>query len=188
MAKKSPSINLVNADNNQVTNQIVNWALTIGRIMIIIVELIALTAFIYRFILDNQLRDINSKIKLEQEVLASQQAKESLYRNLQDRLNLGSSIINQAQTQTKIYKDIIALAPPGVSFKTISYGDNKVDIQLDTGSVFPLSIFVTSLKNYSQTSTITIDLIENRTETGTLNVLLSVNLKNKGGKNETAGN
>ena len=75
-------------------NQIVNWALTIGRVLIIIVEIIALSAFIYRFILDNELRDINSKIKQEQEILSTQAQKEATYRNLQDRLSSG--IINHA--------------------------------------------------------------------------------------------
>lgn len=188
MGKKSPSINLVRTDKNQLTNQVVNWALTIGRVLIIIVEIIALSAFIYRFILDNQLRDINSKIKLEQEILKSQEQKENTYRNLQDRLNLASSVSNQGKEKTGLFKEIIALAPPGISFTNLIFSENKVSIQLNTGSVYPLSVFITALRNYKLTDAITIDLIENRATTSVINVGLSVNLKAQGGNNENSGN
>lgn len=188
MAKKSASINLIKIDKNQLTNQFVSWALTIGRVLIIVVEIIALTAFIYRFILDNQLRDTNSKIKQEQEILIAQEQKEANYRNLQDRLTLESSIVNQGKEKIKLFKDIIGLAPQGVSFTNFLYSNNEINIQLNTGSVFPLSIFVNSLRTYSLTDSISIDLVENRTASAVISVGLTINLKNKGGNHASSGN
>lgn len=188
MAKKSASINLIKTDKDQLINQIVNWALTIGRFLIIIVEIIALSAFIYRFVLDNQLRDINSKIKQEQEILNTQTQKETIYRNLQDRLLLESSIVKQGKQKTQIFKDVIGLAPQGISFTNLTYSKNDINIQLNTGSVFPLSIFINSLKNYSLTNYISIDMVENKTASAVINVGLTVNLKNKGGTNANTGN
>jgi hypothetical protein len=188
MVKNSASINLIKTDKNQLTNQVVNWALTIGRILIIIVEIIALSAFIYRFILDNQLRDINSKIKAEQAYLSTQKQKEITYKNLQDRLSLESSIINQGSEKMKLFKDIIALTPQGISFTNLTYSNNQFNIQLNTGSVFPLSVFINSLRTYNQTDYISIDVIENRTADAVINVGLTVNLKNKGGISANTGN
>jgi hypothetical protein len=188
MVKKSVSINLIKTDKDQLTNQVVNWALTIGRVLIIVVEIIALSAFIYRFILDNQLRDINSKIKAEQAYLNTQKQKEITYKNLQDRLFLESSIVNQGSEKMKIFKDVIGLTPPGISFNNFAYTNNQINIQLDTGSVFPLSVFINSLRTYNQTDFISIDMIENRTASAVINVGLTVNLKNKGGISANTGN
>src|ERR1035437_3785993 len=91
MAKNSASINLLRNDKKETVEHIINWAVTIGRILIVVVELAALAAFLYRFTLDSQLQDLHSKIKQEQTILEVQKKNEDTYRNLQDRLSLISS-------------------------------------------------------------------------------------------------
>jgi hypothetical protein len=188
MVKKSTSINLVKTNKNELVNNIVNWALTIGRTLIIVVEIIALSAFIYRFILDNQLRDINTKIKQEQAILAIERQKETTFRNLQDRLLLTKSIIDQGAKTTKTVKNIISLAPQGINFNNLTYANNQITIQLSSASVFPISIFINSLKTYPLTDYISIDMIENQTQSSSINLGLTVKLKNTGGINENSGN
>lgn len=188
MVKKSTSINLIKTDKNELVNQVINWALTIGRILIIVVELIALSAFLYRFILDNQLRDINSRIKQEQQILSIQQRKEATYRNLQERLSLEASIMNQGKEKTKLITDILALSPEGINFTSLTYSKNQMNIQLNTTSVFPLNIFINSLREYPLTDSISIDTIENHTASATITVGLTINFKNQGGNNENSGN
>ena len=187
MVKKSTSINLIKKDKNQLTDQIVNWAMSIGRVLIIIVEIIALSAFIYRFVLDNQLRDLNSKIKQEQEILNSQKQKEIEYRNLQDRLTLEASMVNQGKEKAQTLKNIIDLTPQGISFTSLNFTNNLVSIQLNTASVFPLNVFINSLKKYTLTNYISINSIENRSSSAVINVGLTINLKNTGG-NSNANN
>ena len=184
MVKKSISINLVKSGKNQTLNQVVNWMLGAGRVLIITVELIALCAFLYRFILDSQLRDLNDKIKQEQAIVTQQKANEELYTNLQQRLALASSVTDQASGNIKIFKDIINFAPVGLTFTNISLDGNAIRIQVSVNSVYPLSSFVGSLKNYSKTDTVSIDKIENKTEEAVINVSISVMLK-KEGKNAT---
>lgn len=186
MVKKSTSINLIKKDRGQLTSEVINWTLTIGRIMVIIVELIALSAFIYRFYLDNQLREINSSIVQKQQFLSTQQQKEASYRNLQDRLELESSTIDQGKQQLKIFKDIIALTPDGINFTNYLLNNNQIVIQLNLATVFPLSVFIDSLKKYPLTDYISINTIESKISDSTINVGLSVNLK--GGGISNAGN
>ncbi len=182
MAKGPASINLIKTNSNELANQVINWALTIGRLLIIVVELVALSAFIYRFILDNQLRDLNSKIIAEQAYLNTQQKQEATFRNLQNRLTLETSTVNQGKAKAKMVKDVIALATPGISFINFTYSKQQFIIQLNTTSVFPLSVFINSLKSYPLTDSISIDLINNHPDTATIEVDLTVNLKNGGGQ------
>jgi hypothetical protein len=188
MGKESTSINLIKKDKNVLENQIVNWALTIGRTLVIIVEIVALAAFIYRFTLDNQLRDINSAIKRDQAFLLTQRQKETTYRNLQDRLLLEKEIVDQGKEKEQVFNDIIALTPQGINFSNINLSNNSVNIQLNTPSVFPLSVFVNSLKNYPLTDSISLNSIDNHSSSALIDVGLTVNLKNKGGTNINVNN
>lgn len=177
MVKKPVSINLVKTDKNQTLNSFINWTLGAGRVLIIAVELIALSAFLYRFILDSQLRDIADKIKQEQAIVLQQKKNEDLYTNLQQRLALASSFSNQASDNIKIFRDIINFAPIGLNFTNLTLDNNTIRIQASVSSVYSLSSFINSLKSYSKTDTVSIDKIENKTENAVINVSISVMLK-----------
>jgi hypothetical protein len=187
MAKKSASINLIKIGRNETINNAVNWALTVGRILIITVEIIALTAFLYRFILDNQLREINAKINQEQAIIQSQQKNEETYRNLQDRLSVIANLSPQGKENTKLFKDIISFAPLGMTFSNVTLADNAMRIEANVSSVFPLSVFINSLKQYPNTQSVSIDKIENKTSAAFITISISVDFKQKGGINAAAG-
>lgn len=188
MAKKSATINLLKNNSNNTVNQIVNWALTIGKALIIIVEVIALTALIYRFVLDAQLRDINSKIVQEKAILDSQKENEDKFRNLQDRLALETSIINQGKDKMKIIKDIISFTPVGMTLTNINSSTDGIKIDTNVNSVFPLSAFINSLRGYSKTESVSIDKIENKTASAVISAGISVSIKKQGGINANPGN
>lgn len=171
------SINLLREEKNQTINEVLNWALGAGRILIILVEIIALSAFLYRFILDNQLQDLHSKIKQEQEVVLLQKDNEKKYRNLQERLSLVSSLSQKGVRTTKIYKDIIGFAPPGMTFSSLTLTGGILEIKANVNSAYPLSLFIKSLKAYPSVAAVVIDKIENKTSNGFINVGISVTLK-----------
>lgn len=183
MVKKAVSINLVRTDKNQTLNQIVDWALGAGRILIIVVELIALSAFLYRFILDSQIRDLNDKINQEQTVVAQQKKNEAKYADLQARLALIASFSNQASDSIKIFKDIVSFAPVGLTFSNVTFTDTAIRIGVSVNSVNPLTTFVSSLKNYPKVDSVSIDKIENKPESAVINVSISVNLKKESDAN-----
>src|ERR1035437_3944945 len=134
MAKFSASINLLE-NKSKTLDLIVSWALTIGRALVIIVEIVALGAFLYRFSLDNKLQDLRTKIKQEQAIVQYQKDSESKYRNLQDRLTLISSVSKETAQNLKIFKDIVALAPAGFTFQTLNIANGKAQLQATTNSV-----------------------------------------------------
>lgn len=186
MAKKSASINLIKTDKKETINHVVNWALTIGRALIIFVEVIALSALLYRFILDNQLRDVHTKIKQEQAILESQKKNEDTYKNLQDRLSIISLVSDKGSESVRIFKDIVSFAPLGMTFSNISLTETAVRIETNVSSVLPLSYFINSLKTHKDVESISIDKIENKTASAVITVSISVTLKQKGVANADA--
>ena len=90
MQKKPISINLLKQQTSLV-DRFIDWALTIGRLLVILTEIVALSAFIYRFSLDRQLIDLHSKITQEQAIANYLNNNEKKYRNLQDRLAIATN-------------------------------------------------------------------------------------------------
>jgi Tfp pilus assembly protein PilN len=188
MAKTSASINLLRNNKKETIEQIINWTVTIGRILVIIVELVALIAFLYRFTLDNQLEDLHTKIKQEQAIVAFQKKSEDTYRNLQDRLSIAASYSNSAEQNVKIFKDVVSFAPSGMTFTTIALSPQGMRVEANVNSVIPLSIFIGKLKSYPLIDTVSLDKIENKTSDAVITVGISTTFKGQKGANATSNN
>lgn len=176
MVRKSPSINLVKNSGSFLDN-FVNWALTAGRIVVILTEVIALGAFVYRFSLDRQLIDVHEKIKQEQSVVNYLKDNERIYRNLQNRLTLSANFSKQGVEKINVLGKIVSFAPPNFTFNTITVQEDRVKIDANTATVNSLSQFVKSLRNYTKISTVIVDKIENRPSAALINVSITAVLK-----------
>lgn len=176
MARKDASINLVE-ENVSFLDRFMTWALTIGRAVVILTELIALIAFLYRFSLDRQLIDLHAKIKQEQAVVSYLKDNEDTFRNIQNRINLASTLGTGSKESAKILNDIVSFAPPGMVFNSISEQEDRVRISANTNSVSSLSEFVKKLKSYSKINNVIIEKIENRTSSASITLTISAILK-----------
>jgi len=188
MAKNPASINLLRNDKKETIEQIINWTVTIGRILVIVVELVALAAFLYRFTLDNQLEDLHTKIKQEQAIVAFQKKNEDTYRNLQDRLSLVAAYSNSAEQNVKIFKDIVSFAPNGMTFSTVTFSPDGIHVQASVNSVIPLSIFIGKLKSYPLVDTVSLDKIESKASDAVISVGISTTFKAQKGVNAISSN
>jgi len=177
MAKNSASINLLRNDKKETFEHIINWAVTIGRILIVVVELAALTAFLYRFTLDNQLQDLHSKIKQEQTIIAFQKKNEDTYRNLQDRLSIISSFAKNGDKNLKTFEDILSFTPGGMTFTTVAFSPYGMQMEANVESVASLSTFIAKLRAYPSIETVSLDKIENRTSNAIITVGISTTFK-----------
>jgi Tfp pilus assembly protein PilN len=177
MAVLTQSINLVKNRKPHVLDQFISWAVTIGRALVIVVELVALGAFLYRFGLDRQLVDLHDKIKQEQNIVSFLKKNEDTYRNLQTRLELANNIlINQTQI-TKTFQDILNLLPQDMILKTVTFSPSSMKIDATAQSVNSLSNFISNLKNYPTVSSVSIDKIETKTASAIINLTLTIQFK-----------
>ena len=176
MKKGNPSINLLGGENVDFFDKFINWALTIGRLVVIVTELIALSAFLYRFSLDRELIDLHSKIKQEQTIVGYLKNREDTYRNFQDRLDIASNFSNLGEKKIKILKDIISFAPAGVTFQSFLISENRISIGANVQFVSSLGNFVNLLKNYPGIKSVSIDKIENKLSNSLINVGITATL------------
>ncbi|MEK7450557.1 MAG: PilN domain-containing protein [Patescibacteria group bacterium] len=179
MANKPTSINLLRNEQISVLDKVINWALTVGRLLVILTELIALSSFLYRFSLDRQLIDLHSKIKQEQAIVAILKNNEDKYRNLQDRLSLASSFSNSENATPKIFQDVIRFAPSDMTFNSLTLNKNGINIDASIQTTSSLSSFVNSLTNYPLIKTVAISNIENKPLSSSIAVSITASLKQK---------
>lgn len=177
MQKKIYSINLLKESKNDALEKIINWSLGVGRILIIVTELIALTTFLYRFTLDQQLVDLHSEIKQKEAIINQFKKQEDEYRNLQERLSLISNFSTITEKREKIYEDIFSFAPAGLKFNQISLFENSLSIEVSINSVSSLTSFINSLKSSPEIESVSVDKIESKTANAVIVVGITTVLK-----------
>lgn len=174
--QSSASINLIK-NKSTTLDEIVRWALSVGRLLIILTELVAFSTFIYRFTLDRTLIDLHEKISQQQAIVASLKDREATYRNLQERINEAEKITKSGNINAKILNDIIDKTPSEITYNSFAIENNQIAINSNVKSISSLTNFLKIINDYPQTSSVKIDKIDNQSLTSSLNVLITVKLK-----------
>lgn len=172
-----PSINLLKKEGGNYLDKFLGWALTVGRLVVIFTEVIALAAFLYRFSLDRQLIDLHDQIAQKQAMVKYQKGNEDKYRNLQDRLNVISSLIDKGSQTAKLLTDIVDMAPTDFTFSNITQSESEIRISADSKSLLSLLTFIKSVKQYPGVESVSLDSIQNRTSNSTVSVSLKISFK-----------
>lgn len=175
--KKSTSINLVKGKEKDFFDKFINWALTIGRLVVILTETIALSAFLYRFSLDRQLIDLRDQIKQKEAIVKLLKNNEDKFRNLQDRLVLASKTEDTSSKTVAILKETINLAPKGFVFNTLNVSKDSIKINANAQSVTALTNFIKSLRDNPNITSVSLDKIENKTASALIVVGITATIK-----------
>ncbi len=176
MAKEIHPINLVSNKEQDLFTQFINWAFTIGRLLIILVELLALGTFLYRFALDMQILDLHDQIKQNSFIVQNFKNSEQIYRSLQNRLTEAKKYDNKNDTTLIIMQDIIEMGRGNVTFKALQVATESIDIEVQAASPQSLSQFVSALKSYPAIKTLSIDKVENKTASATITLAITARL------------
>ena len=173
-------INLLPNTGDTMLVQFLNWALTIGRLLIILVETLALSVFLYRFSLDMQTQDLKDKIKVQRAIVQSFKSQEDIFRNLQSRLALVKKYDAQSTNGPNMLSEIIDKGRGHITFRKIYISNEVIRIEAQAPTVAPLTEFVNFLKKYPPVTGINIDKVENKTSSAAIIVGISAYLTKTG--------
>ena len=189
MAKPVLSINLLGNPGEPFLDKFVRWALSAGRTIVILTEVIALSAFIYRFTIDRRIVDLNDEIEQKQLIVGQYEEREAIFRNLQARLASAKKLEENTNT-TQLLNDIITLATGRLRFNTLEITESQIKIDGTTSSTTQLNYFISQLRQQPKIERISLDKLDNRTSQGTIEVAITAYLEvpkvaNTKGKNNT---
>lgn len=175
---KAPSINLLKKNQKSTIDKILDWALTIGRFVVILTEAIALSAFLYRFTLDRQLIDLHDQIEQKQTIIQLLKPNEDRYRNLQSRLQQAQTLGPQAEESVNIFENVTTIAPVGFTINKLTVTSRDIRIEASAQSVNALAEFVENLRAFDFINTVSLDKVQNKTSTAIITVGITASLKN----------
>lgn len=181
------TINLAKNRGDSFWDTFISWALTVGRVVVILTEGIALAAFLYRFSLDRQLVDLHDHIQQQTAVVNLLKNNEATFRNLQNRLSVAKNVMTSANSFTKTFVDILNLIPSDMQVATFQMTPDAVRMEGTLQSITSLRTLVDNLKAYPHVSSVSLDKIETNTSTATVGVTLTILLKNVDVLNATPG-
>lgn len=177
MADKTKSINLLSQKGESLFDQFLSWALTIGRLLIILTETLALGTFLYRFSIDMKIVDLHDLIKNQKIIVQQFKATEEVSRNLHARLALAKDYDAISVKTPTTFSDIIEMGRGKITFKKIVVETDAVKVEAQAGNSNILNLFVNDLKNYQGVTSVSIDSVENRTSNAVIIMNITANFK-----------
>jgi hypothetical protein len=168
MAKKAApriNINLSSTGKQTVGKVVYGWTIDAGRAIIVGIELIALVALGYRFLIDRKIIDLHDQIKTQEVYIAAQANDEKAYRSIQERLKNIEAINDETAAKVQIMNEILQVINSGTFFSTnLSISNNNILIEGTTFSIYTLTDFVNGLKKFPSVAAISIDEINTADE------------------------
>lgn len=159
MAQDIPniSINLGSKKRRSFANTFFAWAITIGRGIIVLTELIALSALFYRFIIDRQIIDLHDQIKTAETLVKLQEKQENEYRDIQERLKNIKDINDATNNKIQLLNSILQNIQKNQILATkFNLNENSIIFGGTTPSVFTLADFINNLKSQPDISSINV--------------------------------
>ncbi len=177
MPIKLPSINLNRLNQKNFVDKFIDWAMTFGRVAVILTEIIALSAFLYRFTLDRQLVDLHDKIVQKETYVKLLKSNEDKYRNLQDRLSAIAHLDSDAKRKIALLSTIYSLAQGSFSITDIRMADQSLHVNARAASINDVSQFINQVKKQPDIDSVSVDKIENKTTSAIIIVGITVSIK-----------
>ncbi|HLD92330.1 MAG TPA: PilN domain-containing protein [Patescibacteria group bacterium] len=179
---KNKLINLLPQDEfeTSILGRILKWALSSFRVMVIITELLVMSAFLSRFWLDARNSDLNEELDIGKAQVLAYEDVELEFRNIQKKLSIVKSLYNEPKS-TKIFERISSILPPDIFLNSIVVNHESFLIKATSFSESSIAQFIANLEANDNYSDITLSQISTGQDDPNL-IIFTVNGKVNDGK------
>lgn len=163
--RKTKQINLIPQSEFDTSplGRILKWALSTFRVMVIVTELIVMSAFLSRFWLDAKNSDLNDEINVNKAQVLAYSDIESKLRMYQKKINISKSLYSQKKI-SDMMNTITKLIPNEVSFASVSVNGNQLEIKATASSEQAVAQFLVNLNDYKDLKNINLTQIGSSVE------------------------
>lgn len=166
-AQKLPSLFKVNllihhGEQEKLISKLIKWALSSGRYIVIFVEMVTISAFVYRYKLDADLNDLQEKINDKIPYITNLSADETLIKHTQFQLSTISKLKSEKVDFILPLTNLAKIVPKSIKITNISfdriqaYPKTSLSISGQTPSNLELSVFIRELRGNPNFSDITL--------------------------------
>ncbi len=150
MPRHAPTINLLEKVNSSSsTDKILTWALSVGRWIVIVTELVVIGAFIWRFSLDMRLTALQEDIETQKNHIRAFASVETEFRAAQQRINSVAEALDLQPDIPTIFSEFNKSFPRTTDLKINRFNWNKNIISITGEAVdeTTISLFENTLRS-----------------------------------------
>lgn len=155
-------INLIGQEDLSHTPQgrIVQWAMTYGRYIMILTEVVVLGAFVSRFTLDRKLTDLKEEITQKQAIIEANAELETQIRTVQTRIDQVKKLID-GQAQPKNTLSLVeSFLPLDVYLESLDIKQNGFNAKATAKTTGGFAQLLANLKSLKELTSVGIGSIE----------------------------
>ena len=173
--KSQVNINLGSYGQKTVGVVFYQWAITVGKTIIVLVELTALAALGYRFVIDRQIVDQNDEIAKQETLIEAQSDRENAYRATQVRLTHVKATQDNTTRKFVVMNEVLKAVRAGTFFSTnLSISEKSAAFNGTTFSIQTLANFIESLKQLPVVSGISVNEVSTSSEGVQFEILIDM--------------
>lgn len=132
------------------------WALTVGRYIVIVTELVVILAFLSRFKFDRELTDLNETITQQQAVITSYADFEQKFRLTQNQISLIKELQDKRLKTIVVLNELASLTPLDVYLSDLEVNEEQVNLKAAALSEAGLATLIKNLKASSSFKQLTL--------------------------------
>jgi len=176
--KEDKSINFLEpvGASDSVVFTSVNWLATIGKNLLLVVQVIVLVVFALRIVMDGRNNDLTSKINSQVGILENDTWKKNAikYENLQNLMGDIKVIGEKQDLNSNLISEILSAIPLTLNLENISFTNGRVSLSLKTTDFKALKNYEDALKNNTYYTDVKFNIAKTGDE---LEVAVSFNIK-----------
>lgn len=162
---KSKQINLLPQDDFQSSTlgRVLKWALSSFRVMVIITELVVMSAFLSRFWLDARNSDLNESLNINKAKVLAFKETENEFKRYQQKLGISKSLYSESKNSTLV-NDITKIMPEDISIQSIQRNDEGIQIKAVGLSEQSIAQFIVNMGNIKYLSDVNLSQVSSSVE------------------------
>lgn len=169
MGKRKPvdiHINLALKDQffSTLGGKVLQWALSVGRYIVIFTELVVILSFVTRFSLDRQVTDLNGSIEQKRRVIESYGSLEDDFRILQQKIE-DYKQVEQVSNIAEVFPDMVKVTPIDLKLDSLTIQFGTVIFSGQVLSRSSLNLLINNMQLSDGFSNIVINKIETAGDT-----------------------
>lgn len=161
MKKPAPiRVNLLPKDPflSSPAGKLLQWALSVGRYLVIFTELVVIISFASRFTLDRRITDLNGDILQKQVIIQSYGDLEQNMRAAQKKTD-NYLQVEQQENVTSIFPVLTNVTPDDVTFSDLEMRPGRVTITGTATSNLAIGVLINNLEASGRFSDITVERV-----------------------------
>lgn len=174
-------INLLPKNNfeDSFLGKLINWAVNVGRWIVVLTEFVVICAFLSRFYFDTELANLFDNISQNKTIVNSASEFEETFLYTQKKIKIVKSLLLNLSKPSVAFAEINKTIPRDMTLTSVNFNDGKIEITGYCLSLESLNFFVKQLKNQSNFSQINLSSVSRKENTAGINFNIIFTSKNE---------